>query len=471
MGTSEENTISKKSLFWDLIDKIQGDKVILIIISMLILFSIVTIFSSTSLLAIANKTSRLDIFKEQMIIVIAGIAIITVCYILSYIWLYRTISQLGFIVSAILLGLLHSPLGIRVNDAVRAVQLGPIPVHVYEVTKVAMVMYLAWATHAYKNGKFWIANELSSKFKSLSFLSGKSWQLWIYIFIPIMAVSFGIFVGSVSSTLFIGGIMIITILIGGIRFKDIAKMLPLLAAGIMICVGIWFVSSGKMFKRVGTGFSRIGMTRLVEQVTGHSVVSADAKRISDIKPGTIEFQEYLDKIRQPESAKVAIHEGGLLGKGPGNSSQKYTVPLMFSDYMYSFIVEEYGLLGGIFVLSLFVSLLARGSIIVRSCDNDYSKTVVAGLSILISAQALMHMFINADIGPLTGQTLPMISHGKSSFICFSFAFGVLLSISKMAKAKIRKEEEASEPLAEGLGKPDDNVSNTLDELDRFESDI
>ena len=139
--------------------------------------------------------------------------------------------------------------------------------------------------------------------------------------------------------------------------------------------------------------------------------------------------------------------------------------------MYSFILEEYGLLGGIFVLSLFVSLLARGSIIVRSCDNDYSKTVVAGLTILISAQALMHMFINADLGPLTGQTLPMISDGKSSFICFSFAFGVLLAISKMAKKKIQKEEERSEPLVEGLGIRDNNVSDTLDELDKFESDI
>lgn len=249
------------------------------------------------------------------------------------------------------------------------------------------------------------------------------------------------------------------------------KMAPLLLLGGIACIGIWFVTEGKVLSRVGTAFSRLGMTELVENVTGHPVVSTDDISLKEIKQGTQEFQDYLDKIRQPESAKVAIHEGGFLGKGPGNSTQKYTVPLMFSDYMYSFILEEYGLLGGAFVLSLFVSLLARGSIIVRSCDNDYSKTVVAGLTILISAQALMHMFINADLGPLTGQTLPMISHGKSSFICFSLAFGVLLAISKMAKKKIQKEEESSEPLIEGLGIRDNNVSDTLDELDKFESDI
>ena len=142
---------------------------------------------------------------------------------------------------------------------------------------------------------------------------------------------------------------------------------------------------------------------------------------------------------------------------------------MFSDYMFSFIIEEYGILGGILVITLYVSLLARASLIVRSCDNEFAKTAVAGLAVLISGQALMHMFINADLGPLTGQTLPMISHGKSSFFAFSIAFGVLLSISKMAKAKIMKEEAESEPLVEGLGIQDDNVQNTLAELDDFES--
>ncbi len=466
--SSEKKT--EKSFFWDFIDKIQGDKVILIIISMLILFSIVTIFSSTSMLANADK-SRLDIFKEQMGIVLIGITIISICYIFSNIWLYRNASQTGFLIAAIFLGLLHTKLGVKVNDAVRAVQLGPIQVHAYEVTKVAMVLYLAWAVHAYKNDQFWIANFLSAKFKSLSFMAKKSWKLWLYIFIPIMLTCMGVVVGSISSTLFIGGIMIVTIMIGGIKIRDIMKMAPLLLLGGIACIGIWFVTEGKVLSRVGTAFSRLGMTELVENVTGHPVVSTDDISLKEIKQGTQEFQDYLDKIRQPESAKVAIHEGGFLGKGPGNSTQKYTVPLMFSDYMYSFILEEYGLLGGAFVLSLFVSLLARGSIIVRSCDNDYSKTVVAGLTILISAQALMHMFINADLGPLTGQTLPMISHGKSSFICFSLAFGVLLAISKMAKKKIQKEEESSEPLIEGLGIRDNNVSDTLDELDKFESDI
>ena len=80
----------------------------------------------------------------------------------------------------------------------------------------------------------------------------------------------------------------------------------------------------------------------------------------------------------------------------------------------------------------------------------------------------MHIYINLDMGLLTGQTLPMISHGNSSFLCFCVAFGVILSISKMAKAKIQKETEESEPLMEGMG-VDENVTDAMNDLDDFES--
>ena len=452
---AEDKAQEKRSWFWNFVDNIQGDKVILIIITMLIMFSIVAIFSSTSLLA-DSHTSRLDIFKEQMLTVLGGIVIIAVCYMIPKIWVFRVLSQFGFIVSVLLLVLLHTPLGVEVNGAVRAIRLGPVQVHAYEVTKVAMIMYLAWAVHAYKNDSFKMAGWLASRFKSLSFLARPGWKRFTYIFAPILIVCVGILFGSFSSTVFIGGIMFITILIGGIKFKEILApaMLCIVAAG--LCAGIYFISGGKAFGRFATALSRMTMGEKHED-------------IKNLRPGTIEFQEALDAIKQPASAKIAIHEGGLLGKGPGNSTQKYTVPLMFSDYMFSFIIEEYGLVGGIVVIMLYVSLLARASLIVRACDNDFAKTAVAGLAVLISGQALMHMFINADMGPLTGQTLPMISHGKSSFFAFSIAFGVLLSISKMAKAKIRKEEEESEPLVEGMGIQDENVAATLSELDAFEA--
>lgn len=443
---------------WGLVDRIRGDKVVWMILTMLILFSIVSIFSSTSMLAsmMPYETSRMDIFIDQLWIVIAGIVIIFICYKIPYIKVFRIFSQFGFAVSAILLlCLILNIRAVDVNGAKRAIDLGFFQVHVYEVVKVAMVLYLAWAIHAYKSGSFAVTRKLASRFTRLAFLDTPFWNRIIYIFGPILIVCLGILFGSVSSTLFIGGIMFLTILVGGIRIKDIiGPALICIAAG-LLCVGLYFVSGKKIFPRVGTAVQRV-------------FLHEEKKNIMDLQPGTKEFQEALDAIRQPESAKIAIHEGGLLGKGPGNSTQKYTVSLIFSDYMYSFIVEEYGFWGGVLIIMLYISLLARGTIIVKYCDNDYAKTAVAGLTLLITGQALMHIYINLDMGLLTGQTLPMISHGKSSFICFCVAFGVILSISKMAKEKIQKETDNASSLSPEIADGAD-VDSRLNDLDAFES--
>ena len=114
--------------------------------------------------------------------------------------------------------------------------------------------------------------------------------------------------------------------------------------------------------------------------------------------------------------------------------------------MFSFLVEEYGLLGAIMTILLYVSLLARGSTIARLCNDEYAKITVGGLSVLITGQAFMHMFVNVDIGPMTGQTLPLVSHGSFAFIVFCIAFGVILSISRIARNRIKAEEEAAIPI-------------------------
>jgi cell division protein FtsW len=179
----------------------------------------------------------------------------------------------------------------------------------------------------------------------------------------------------------------------------------------------------------------------------------------------VDWQKRLDKIQQPNAAKIAVAEGGILGKGPGGSTQKYIVPVMFGDYMFSFLLEEYGLWGGIIITLLYVSLLARGSWIARLCDSDFARTAVGGLTLLITAQAFLHMYINVGLGPLTGQTLPLVSHGKSAFLAFCVAFGVIISISRMANNKIRQEEAAAE-----LEQQKDEIQSSMDVLEQIEND-
>ena len=437
---------TKKRTFWDLADRLEGDKVVWIIVMMLILISIVCMFSSTSRL-LRDGMTRLDLVKNQVVMVAVGLVVIIICYNIKNIKIFRWFSKWGFPLSFLLLMLLdlhiNTPVvrALNINNAWRILSVAGVQVHVFEVVKVAMVMYLAWALDALKRGE----------------LKGPEsifWKKAMYLYAPFLITFIMIIPGSNSSALFIGFIMFLVILLGGGNFKD---MFFLALTGVLIislCVGIFKLSNGQYMKRIGTAIERVFDDDDWETQFLQSPRGSDR------------YQEALDAMRQPYSAKIAVHEGGFIGKGPGQSTQRYVVPDMSEDYMYSFIIEEYGLLGGILVIFLYVSLLARASIIARNCGNDtYAKLTVAGLCLLITGQAFLHMYVNADIGPMTGQTLPLISHGNSAFLCFSLAFGVILSISRIAAKRIERETNAAAPLME----MHEEVQAGLNDLDAFES--
>ncbi len=436
----------KKRTVWNFFDRIEGDKVVWIIVLMLILFSIVCIFSSTSRLLEGTQT-RIDIVRSQLLVVLGGLALIIVCYNIKSIKFFRRLSKWGFLFSFALLALLLSKVNlpflrsIEINGARRILQVAGFQVHVFEVVKVAMVMYLAWALDAIKK-------------KELKWPAKDIWKKIAYIYAPFLLTIIMIIPGSNSAALFIGGIMFIVILLGGGNLRDMAILGAAAVVILAACWGIYEISDHKVMYRIGTAISRISDDENWEQ------------KVIEARPGSDEYYKALDKIRQPYSAKIAIKEGGVLGKGPGQSTQRYVVPDISEDYMYSFIIEEYGLWGGLIVIFLYVSLLARASIIVRNCGKDlYAKISVAGLCLLITGQAFLHMFVNADIGPMTGQTLPLISHGNSAFLCFSLAFGIILSFSRIAQRRIEREQRDAQPLIELK----ENVRAGLDDLDAFES--
>ena len=441
----------KKRTFWNFADSFEGDKVVWIIVLLLVLISIVCMFSSSSRL-LRDGMTRLDLVKSQLLVVLAGLGVIIVLYNIKNIGFFRWFSKWGFLLSFVLLGLLDAHVSlpfikaVNINNAWRILTIAGFQVHVFEVVKVAMVLYLAWAMDALKQGKIRWPEQLF-------------WKKACYLYLPFLLIFVMIIPGSNSSALIIGLLMFVMILLGGGNFKDMAILGAAGIAAIAIIFGLYSATKSKehpWFERIGTGISRVFEDKDWEQQ------AVDAPR------GTIAWQEAIDAIRQPYSAKIAVKQGGLLGKGPGQSTQRYVVPDMSEDYMYSFIIEEYGLVGGLMVIFLYVSLLARGSIIARNCGNDhYAKLTVAGLCLLITGQAFLHMFVNADIGPMTGQTLPLISHGTSAFLCFSVAFGIILSFSRIATRRIERETRAAAPLVEMHETA--TVEDRLGDLDAFES--
>ena len=440
----------RKRTLWNIFENTEGDKVVWIIVLILIMFSVLCIFSSTSRL-LGPGQSRLDLVWDHLKIVLLGIVLILICYIIPSLKFFRKASSLGFIFSAGLLALLISGIdlgfvrSIEINGARRIIQVGPLQLHVNEVVKVAMVLYLAWAIDAFKKKelKLFSDNELHQKI--------------FYIYAPFLVTPLMLLPGSNSAALFTGGIMFLVILLGGGSGRDMFFLMLAGVAALALCIGIYKISDGKMMGRIGTGISRVFDKEDYEA------------RVMNSKPGSIEYYQALDEIRQPYSAKIAVHQGGFLGKGPGQSTQRYVVPDISEDYMYSFIIEEYGMLGGIVIIILYLSLLARSAIIVRNCGKDmYAKLAVAGLTLLISGQAFLHICVNVDIGPMTGQTLPLVSHGASAFLCFCIAFGVILSISKIASKRIEREQKNADPLVDLTQEPV-AIENSLSDLDDFET--
>ena len=451
---NKDNKNNGNSRFWNFIDNIEGDKVVWVIVFMLIIVSILAIFSSTSLLKEGTK-DRIDFIKDHIFVVGIGLGIITGLYNIKKIGVFRFLSQLGFFVSFGMLlllichvripGVIHAE---HINGAWRTLRVAGLQIHVFEVVKVAMVMYLAWALHGYKEDEEAISQGKQSKYFKLCnrfsesvnfrFLSTPLAKRLIYMYLPILIVTGMVLKGSGSSAIFVGGILVAVLIIGRAPLKEIgiAAAAGLAALTVIICV--YNASDGKVFssfERVATITTRLG-------------ADYDTERLKTMKRGSVEFFQELDQIKQPYSAKIAIHEGGLIGKGIGGSTQKYVVSNMYGDYMFSFIVEEYGLIGGLIIILLYVSLLARGSFIASKCSSEYAKIAVGGLSTLITAQAFMHMMVNVDMGPMTGQTLPLISHGSFAFITFCIAFGVILAISRIARKEIKEAEELAVPLYE-----------------------
>ena len=436
-------------------DHVRGDKVVWIIVLLLMLFSIVLIFSSSSRLT-NETTDRLDIVKDQLMVVGLGLVFLLCTYFFLGLEFLRKFSWLGLVVSFVLLLILDikgiGPIKVPViNGAVRFLEIGGKQLHVFEVVKVAMVMYIAWAVDKLKNGEFKLLDKLSEQ-KRLGWLRTGFARKCILLYLPSVLVFLMVMKGSNTAALLIGALLVLTMEVGAGSLKEFGIIL--LAGAVMLAgiYGIYSISKARgdedvAFKRIGTAVSRL---------TPHNY-----EKEYKLAKTQHEKQLILDDMYQPYSAKIAIHQGAGLGKGPGQSTQRYVVPDMPEDYMFSFILEEYGLLGGLVALVLYVSLMARGVLIVKNCGNNiFAQCAVFGLVMLISGQAFLHMLVNCDLGPLTGQTLPMLSHGASAFICFSIAFGIILSISRASSKKVEQLTRKAEPLVDLVTELEDQLNQT-----------
>jgi len=390
--------------------KLKGDKGIWVIVVLFAMISIVSVFSSSSYLAKEGGVAKTAIFLEQTKSVLFGFAALLFCYMLPM-KLYRALAFIVFGISVVMLILLFIPhFQSKANDAVRGLKIGKATLQVFEVAKIGTILYLAKAL------EMWEYSLDTYK------------DFFLKIALPVLAVCMLIVPNSVSSALLIGGVSILIMIFMDVKWKYILAMIGVVLASGMFLYSIYLMAFkgnterletpvGKIFNRFGTVENRISRF-MDDQEIDESTLSAE------------EFEKFQNSRRQGENARFAIYEGGLLGKGPGKSTLRYSLSMAFSDFIYAFIVEEYGLLGGIFVIALYVVFLFRCLRICYRCTTTFSGAIVAGIAFLIVTQALLHILVNVRLLPITGHTLPLISHGGTAYLILSGAFGIILSVNR-----------------------------------------
>ena len=405
--------------------KLKGDKVIWILVVFFAMVSVLAVFSSSSYLATTRDVSKTAIFFEQIKSVLLGFAALFICYLIPLHW-YRTLSFILFGGSALMLLLLFVP-GLQdvKNGAVRGLKVFGHTVQVFEFAKVGVILYLAKALELWEDSLY--------EFKDFA----------LKILLPVGAVCFIVMMNSFSSALLIAIVTFLVLFFMDVRGKNLLITIGILLCAVLLMFAVYHAFyAGKPEKQksgIGKVFNRFGT------VEGRIQDFLGIGEDDTIELSQAEKMKEEDDKRQSENAKIAISEGGLIGKGPGKSTQRYSLSMAFSDFIYAFIIEEYGLLlGGIGVLLLYLIFLFRCIRLCVRCSQTYSSALVIGLSFLIICQAILHILVNVRLIPITGHTLPLISHGGTAYLVLSAAFGMILSVNKQLdkQAKALQEQMA-----------------------------
>jgi len=234
-----------------------------------------------------------------------------------------------------------------------------------------------------------------------------------YFMIPVAVICGLIMPENLSTAVMIFGISIIIMFIGRVPFKFLLAYIGIAIVAIVLFAMVLTI------------------------VMKSNRVEVWKNRIENYFSG----KEDPDGDYQANQAKIAISTGGLFGKAPGKSTQRNMLPQSNSDFIFAIIIEEYGLIFGAIPLILaYMILLFRGITIAKKCETAFPAYMVMGLIIMIVVQAILNMLVAVGLFPVTGQTLPMVSWGRTSVLMMSFSIGAILSVSRVVNARIKNEE-------------------------------
>ena len=376
---------------------LKGDPIIWAVLIALSIFSILAVYSSTGTLAYRYQGGNTSYyFIKHASSLLAGLFIVFLVHLIPY-KLFSRISQIMLVLAVPLL-LLTLVFGSTINQATRSLKLPVIgmTIQTFDFAKLAIIMFIARMLSLHQGD---VSNNLNTFLRMLG---------------PVILICGLIMPANLSTALILFTACYVLMFIGRVRFKYLATFgsLVLLFVSILILIALHSEWEG----RWGTWKNRI--ESFIDKDTGDNY--------------------------QVNQSKIAIVSGGLIKLRPGKSIQRNYLPHPYSDFIYAIIVEEYGLIGGIVVMFLYLYLLFRAGVIVRKSTRTFPAFLAIGLMILIVMQAITNMAVAVNIFPVTGQPLPIISMGGTSILFTCVSLGILLSVSRGIDQPEATDEDENE---------------------------
>lgn len=395
----------------NLASKTKGDKVIWAIVVILTLASLLVVYSSTGSLAYKYSKSTESYLFKQFAFIVLGVMLIYFAHRVNY-TIYARVAKILFLISIPLM--IYTLLfGSRLNSANRWITLPVInmTMQTSDLAKLALFMYLSL--------------QLSRKQAVIKdFKKG-----FLPIIIPVGIICLLIAPANLSTALLVGATSLLLMFIGRINTKHILATIGIGLVPIILLVSVavkYYDKVEQKQKELPAIFSGGRIPTWISRI--QTFIYTDKNTDSE-------------KLYQTNQAKIAVANGGWIGKGPGNSTQRNFLPHSYSDFIYAIIIEEYGFLGASFMMFIYLLFLYRCIRLYRKCPFAFGAFLALALSFTLVIQAIANMGVAVNAFPNTGVTLPLVSMGGSSFLFTCLSIGIVLSVARNVEQLEGKNQE------------------------------
>ena len=411
----------------NIINKIlKGDKVIWIVTLLLGIISLIVVYSATSALAVSKYSgSTGTVLMKHLGMLVFGFLMMFGASKINY----KHYAKIAWLLMIPCLALLLYTLvfGRNINDASRSINVGGFSFQPSEMAKIILITYLARQLVMMGDTKYNIKDFL------------------IKLALPILATAGLIFSENLSTAMILVFVCMVLLFIGRVKMLHMATLVGLCVVG----MGFYLI-----FDVVKTNIDNKHRRQKAEETMVISAKTGEFKekqnriqtwsnRLKSMGEDKGEIDRFDDKHMQRTYADIAVASGSVFGKGPGKSEQRNFLPHPYSDFIYAIIIEEYGIVGGIVVLLLYIILFTRVIRIVSKRPITFGSLMAFGLGFLIIIQAMVNMGVSIGLLPVTGQPLPFVSMGGTSLMATGIILGMILSVtcSMEEEQEMSKEQE------------------------------